>query len=57
VDQGGSLDDTEKFKSLTLPVLELLSLSRPARRQSLYRLSYRGSNEEIYRLLIGKISG
>jgi hypothetical protein len=32
-----SLDDKEKWKFLTLPGLELRSLSRPARLQSLYR--------------------
>jgi hypothetical protein len=39
VDPGAGLDDVEK----TLPRLELRSLGRPARRQSLYRLSYPGS--------------
>jgi hypothetical protein len=38
-----SLDDMEKRKFLTLPELELLLLSRPARSQSLYRLSYPSS--------------
>jgi hypothetical protein len=37
------LDDVEKRKFLTLPVLELRPLGRPARSQSLYRLSYPGS--------------
>jgi hypothetical protein len=34
------LDDVEKIKFLTLPGLELRPLGRPARSQSLYRLSY-----------------
>jgi hypothetical protein len=37
------LDDLEKRKFLTPPGLELQSLSRPARSQSLYRLRYSGS--------------
>jgi hypothetical protein len=37
------LDDVEKRQFLTLPGLELLSIGRPARSQSLYRLSYPGS--------------
>jgi hypothetical protein len=37
------LDDVEKRKFLTLPGLELRLLGRPARSQSLYRLSYPGS--------------
>jgi hypothetical protein len=37
------LDDMEKRKFLTLTVLELRSLGRPARSQSLYRLHYPGS--------------
>jgi hypothetical protein len=36
-------DDVEKRKFLTLPGIELRPLSRPARNQSLYRLSYPGS--------------
>jgi hypothetical protein len=36
------LDDVEKKKFLTLPGLELRPLRRPARSQSLYRLSYPG---------------
>jgi hypothetical protein len=39
------LDDVEKRKFLTLPGLELRPLGRPARNQSLYRLSYPGSYE------------
>jgi hypothetical protein len=39
------LDDVEKRKFLTLPVLELRPLGRPARSQSLYRLRYPGSCE------------
>jgi hypothetical protein len=38
-------DDAEKRKFLTLPGLELRPLCRPARSQSLYRLSYPGSEE------------
>jgi hypothetical protein len=38
------LDDVEKRKFLTLPGLELRPLGRPARSQSLYRLSYPDSN-------------
>jgi hypothetical protein len=34
------LDDVERRKFLTLPGLELRSLGRPARSQSLYRLRY-----------------
>jgi hypothetical protein len=34
------LDAVEKRKSLTLPGLELQPISRPACRQSLYRLRY-----------------
>jgi hypothetical protein len=37
------LDDLEKRKYLTLPGLELRSLGRPARSQSLYLLGYPGS--------------
>jgi hypothetical protein len=37
------LDDVEKIKFLTLPGLELRSLGRPARSQSLYLLRYPGS--------------
>jgi hypothetical protein len=37
------LDDVEKRKFLTLPGLELRTLGRPARSQSLYRLSVPGS--------------
>jgi hypothetical protein len=36
------LDDVEMWKFLTLPGLELRPLGRPARSQSLYRLSYSG---------------
>jgi hypothetical protein len=36
------MDDMEKRKFLTLPDLELQLLGRPARSQSLYRLSYPG---------------
>jgi hypothetical protein len=37
------LDDVEKRKFLTLSGLELRSLCRPARSQSLYRLRYPGN--------------
>jgi hypothetical protein len=46
VDPRAGLDDVEKRKFLTLRGLELRSLRRPARSQSLYRLRYR-----IYNLL------
>jgi hypothetical protein len=36
----------EKTKFLTLPELELLALSRPARSQSLYRLRCPDSSQE-----------
>jgi hypothetical protein len=42
VDSKVSLNDTEKRKLLILPRLELRPLRRQTRRQSLYRLSYRG---------------
>jgi hypothetical protein len=41
------LDDVEKRKFLTLPCLELRPLCSPARSQSLYRLSYPGSETAI----------
>jgi hypothetical protein len=44
VDPRASLDEVEKKKFLTLPVLELRPLGRPARSQSLYRLRYPGSS-------------
>jgi hypothetical protein len=40
------LDDFEKRMFLTLPRFELRPLRRPARSQSLYRLSYPGSVEK-----------
>jgi hypothetical protein len=43
VTPGAGLDDVEKRKFFTLPGLELRPLGRPARNQSLYRLSYPGS--------------
>jgi hypothetical protein len=43
VDTRADLDDMEKRKFLTLLGLELRTLSRPARSQSLYRLRYPGS--------------
>jgi hypothetical protein len=39
----GMNDDMEKWTFFILPELELRPLSRPARSQSLYRLSYYGS--------------
>jgi hypothetical protein len=41
------LDDVEKRKFLTLPGLELRPLGLPARSQSLYRLRYPGSIDNI----------
>jgi hypothetical protein len=43
VDPRAGLDDMEKWKFLALPGLELPPPGRPARSQSLYRLSYPGS--------------
>jgi hypothetical protein len=43
VDPIGGLDSLEERKFFTLPGLELLPLSRPARNQSLYRLRHTGS--------------
>jgi hypothetical protein len=43
VDPRAGLDDMEKRKFLTLPVLELRSLGRSARSQLLYQLRYPGS--------------
>jgi hypothetical protein len=48
VDPRAILDDLEKRKFLTVPGLELRSFGRPARSQSLYRLSYPGSYIYIY---------
>jgi hypothetical protein len=53
VDPRAGLDDVEERKFLTLPGLELRPLGRPARIQSLYRLSYRGS----YRVRLSEIKG
>jgi hypothetical protein len=44
VDPRTGLDDVEKRKFVTLQELELRPLGRPARSQSLCRLSYLGSN-------------
>jgi hypothetical protein len=41
------MDYSVKRKFLTLPGLELQSLCRPARSQSLYRLRYPGSYNEV----------
>jgi hypothetical protein len=43
VEPRAGLDDVEKRKFLTLPVLELRPLGSLARSQSLYRLPYPGS--------------
>jgi hypothetical protein len=50
VDPRAGLDDMEKRKFFTLPGLVLRPLGRPARRLSLYRLSYPGSWEKLYEL-------
>jgi hypothetical protein len=42
------LDDVEKRKFFMLPGLEFRPLARPARSQSLYRLSYPGSLIELH---------
>jgi hypothetical protein len=47
VDPRAGLDDMEKWKFLNLSGLELPPPGRPARSQSLYRLSYRGSQVVI----------
>jgi hypothetical protein len=47
VDPRASLDEVEKRKFLTLPGLKLRPLGRPARSQSLYRLSYPGSQVQL----------
>jgi hypothetical protein len=47
MDTRDSLDDMEKRKLVPLPALELRSLGRPVRSQSLYRLRYPGSLTEI----------
>jgi hypothetical protein len=41
------LDDMEKRKCFTLPGLKLRLLARPARSQSLYRVSYRDSSSVV----------
>jgi hypothetical protein len=47
VDLRGGLDEMEKRKFLPLPGLETRPLGRPACSQSLYRLSYSGSDIKI----------
>jgi hypothetical protein len=49
------LDDVERRKFLTLPGLEFHPLGRPARSQSLYRLSYPGSTvqHKMYVIILG----
>jgi hypothetical protein len=42
-----SLDNIEKLKFLSIPGIELRTLSRPTRSQSLYRLRYRSSAKYI----------
>jgi hypothetical protein len=54
VDPRAGLDDVEKF--LTIPGLELWTLGRPARSQSLYRLRYPGSHYYwLYKLKTTKL--
>jgi hypothetical protein len=48
VDPRTCLGDVEKKKFLTLPGLKLRPLCRPVRSQSLYLLSYLGSNNAVY---------
>jgi hypothetical protein len=45
VGRRAGLDVVEKRKFLTLPGLEPRPVGRPAHSQSLYRLSYPGSND------------
>jgi hypothetical protein len=45
VDPRAVMNDMEKWKFLTLPGLELRSFCHLARRQSLYQLRYRDSND------------
>jgi hypothetical protein len=59
VDLSAGLDDVEKRKFLTLPGLELRLLGRPARSQSLYRVSYPVSckvSEGLYQLLLKRLN-
>jgi hypothetical protein len=56
VDPRAGLDDVEKRKFLTLPWLKLQPLGRPARSQSLYRLSYPGSYHTDRFYIIFKIT-
>jgi hypothetical protein len=44
VDPRAGLNDLEKLKFLTLPGLQLQPLGRPACRQSLYQILYRGTS-------------
>jgi hypothetical protein len=44
MDPRAGLDDVDRRKFLTLPVLELRTLGRAARSQLLYRLRYPGYN-------------
>jgi hypothetical protein len=55
VDPRGGLDDVEKREFLTLPGLQLRPLGRPARSQSLQRLSYPGSYLNDQCLLINSL--
>jgi hypothetical protein len=52
VDLRAGLDDVEKRKFLTLPVLELQPVSPPARSQSLYRLSYIYIEHKLFQTLL-----
>jgi hypothetical protein len=56
VDLRAGLDDVKR-KFLTLLGHELRSLGHPARSQSLYRLSYPGSLDDVERRKISLLSG
>jgi hypothetical protein len=51
-----NLDNVEKRKFFSLPGLELRSLGRPVRRQSLYRLRYPGSYIALLVILINEMN-
>jgi hypothetical protein len=57
VDHRAGLDDVEKRKFLNLPGLELRPLGRPARSQSLYRLSYPGSDNNVNESILNSSRG
>jgi hypothetical protein len=48
MDPRAGLDDVEKRKFLIIPGIELRPLGRPARSQSLYRLSYPDSLASLF---------